>query len=120
MGQIPANCNGTFPALNSLNNSNSILYLTDVWKSSGLWNMTGVGKTVFLNNTSGNNFKKNNKISELSKHNYIYTNLWIIKVVENEDYFKLIHLESKKFLTASPNGLTLDRGMYNSALKFQA
>ena len=79
--------------------------------------MTDVGKIVFLNNTSGNNFKKNNKISKLSKYNYLYTNLWIIKEVENEDYFKLIHLESKKFLTASPNGLTLDRGMYNSALK---
>ena len=79
--------------------------------------MTDVGKIVFLNNTSGNNFKNNNKIS---KYNYLYTNLWIIKEVENEDYFKLIHLESKKFLTASPNGLTLDRGMYNSALKFQA
>ena len=83
--------------------------------------MTDVGKIVFLNNTSGNNFKKNNKISKLSKYNYLYTNLWIIKEVENEDYFKLIHLESKKFLTASPNGLTLDvRGMYNSVLRFQA
>ena len=94
-----------------------IHHLTDVWKSSGLWNMTNVGKIDFLNNTSGNNFKNNNKIS---KYNYLYTNLWIIKEVENEDYFKLIHLESKKFLTASPNGLILDRGMYNSALKFQA
>ena len=80
--------------------------------------MTDVGKTFFLNNTSENNFKNSNKIS---KYNYLYTNLWTKKEIDNEDYFKLIHLESKKFLTASPNGLTLDvRGMYNSVLRFQA
>ena len=78
--------------------------------------MTDVGKIVFLNNTSGNNFKNNNKIS---KYNYLYTNLWTKKEIDHEDYFKLIHLESKKFLTASPNGLTLEvRGMYNCTVKW--
>ena len=70
--------------------------------------MTDVGKIVFLNNTSGNNFKNNNKIS---KYNYLYTNLWMKKEVDNEDGFKLVHLESKKFLTATLNGLTLDHGV---------
>ena len=98
-----------------------IFHLTEVWKSNGLWNLIDQEKTVFLNNTSGNNFGKNNKLQNVdTKYNYLYKNLWMKKEVENEDYFKLIHLESKKFLTASPNGLTLDRGMYNSALKFQA
>ena len=84
--------------------------------------MTDVGKIVFLNNTSGNNFKINNKLKNVgTKYNNLYKNLWIKEEVDNEDYFKLIHLESKKFLTASPNGLTLDvRGMYNSVLRFQA
>ena len=82
--------------------------------------MTDVGKTVFINNKSGNNLKKNNKLQNVdTKYNYLYKNLWMKKEVENEDYFKLIHLESKKFLTASPNGLTLEvRGMYNCTVKW--
>ena len=48
------------------------------------------------------------------------TNLWIKEVI-NEDHFKLIHLESKKFLTATPaSGLALEKGMYNSVITFQA
>ena len=89
-----------------------IFHLTEVWKSNGLWNLIDQEKTVFLNNTSGNYLGKNNKLQNVdTKYNYLYKNLWMKKEVENEDYFKLIHLESKKFLTASPNGLTLDRGM---------
>ena len=49
------------------------------------------------------------------------TNLWIKGEVINEDRFKLIHLESKKFLTATPaGGLALEKGTYNSVITFQA
>ena len=49
---------------------------------------------------------------------YLSTNLWIREEVDNEDGFKLVHLESKKFLTATPNGLlALERGMQNSIIK---
>ena len=90
-----------------------IFHLTEVWKSNGLWNLIDQEKTVFLNNTSGNNFGKNNKLQNVdTKYNYLYTNLWMKKEVDNEDGFKLVHLKSKKFLTANLNGLlTLEQGM---------
>ena len=94
-----------------------ILHLTEVWKSNGLWNLINQEKIVFLNNTSGNYLGKNNKLQNVdTKYNYLYKNLWMKKEVDNEDGFKLFHLESKKFLTASLNYLTLpfltlDRGM---------
>ena len=92
--------------------SNLILHLTEVWKSNGLWNLIDQEKTVFLNNTSGNYLGRKNKLQNVdTKYNYLYKNLWMKKEVDNEDGFKLVHLESKKFLTATLNGLTLEQGM---------
>ena len=56
---------------------------------------------------------QNNKLQNVdTKYNYLYKNLWMKKEVDNENGFKLIHLESKKFLTATLNGLlALERGM---------
>ena len=68
----------------------------------------------YINNTSKNNFlgTKEGLLGTHNDLNYLSTNLWIREEVDNEDGFKLVHLESKKFLTATPNGLlTLDRGM---------
>ena len=78
----------------------------------------------YINNTSKNKFLgtlEGWQGSLLGTHNdlnYLSTNLWIREEVDNEDGFKLVHLESKKFLTATlsvaaPNGfLVLEHGMY--------
>ena len=51
-------------------------------------------------------------VETLNDFKYLSANLWIREEVDNEDSFKLVHLESKKFLTATPNGLlALERGM---------
>ena len=50
-------------------------------------------------------------VETLNDFKYLSANLWIREEVDNEDSFKLVHLESKKFLTATLNGLTLERGM---------
>ena len=56
--------------------------------------------------------KEDLNVETLNDFKHLSTNLWIREEIENEDGFKLIHMESKKFLTATPNGrLTLDRGM---------
>ena len=51
-------------------------------------------------------------VETLNDFKYLSANLWIREEVDNEDSFKLVHLESKKFLTATLNGLlALERGM---------
>ena len=69
----------------------------------------------YINNTSKNKFLGTKEDLNVGTHNdfkYLSTNLWIRENVDNEDGFKLVHLESKKFLTANLNGLlTLERGV---------
>ena len=69
----------------------------------------------YINNTFKNKFLGTKEGLTVGTHNdfkHLSTNLWIREEIENEDGFKLIHMESKKFLTATLNGLlTLERGM---------
>ena len=69
----------------------------------------------YINNTSKKKFLGTKEGLIVGTHNdfkYRSANLWIREEVDNEDGFKLVHLESKKFLTATPNGLlALERGM---------
>ena len=77
------------------------------------------GKMIYyINNTSKNKFLGTREhwygplLGTHNDLNYLSTNLWIREEVDNEDGFKLVHLESKKFLTATLNGLlALERGM---------
>ena len=56
--------------------------------------------------------KEDFNVETLNDFKYLSANLWIREEVDNEDGFKLVHLESKKFLTATLNGLlALERGM---------
>ena len=80
----------------------------------------------YINNASKNKFL-GTKDGLIGTHNdlmHLSTNLWIREEVDNEDGFKLVHLESKKFLTATlsiANGyLALEHGMYHSVIKSQA
>ena len=70
---------------------------------------------------SNNKFLGTKEGLTVGTHNdfkHLSTNLWIREEVDNEDGFKLVHLESKKFLTATPNGLlALERGIQNSVIK---
>ena len=76
----------------------------------------------YINDMSNNTFLGTKEGLTVGTHNdfkHLSTNLWIREEVDNEDGFKLVHLESKKFLTATlsvaaPNGfLVLDYGMYH-------
>ena len=76
---------------------------------------------------SNNTFLGTKEGLTVGTHNdfkHLSTNLWIREEVDNEDGFKLVHLESKKFLTATlsiANGyLALEHGMYHSVIKSQA
>ena len=68
----------------------------------------------YINNTSKNRFLGTEGLN-VGTHNdfkYCSTNFWIREEVGNEDGFKLVHLVSKKFLTATLNGLlALEQGM---------
>ena len=102
-------------------------HLADVLNSTGT--LINEGKVLYyVINTSKNKLLGTKDFKSISKdkispanivgtHNdfkHHSTNLWIKGEVINEDRFKLIHLESKKFLTATPNGLlALERGMQN-------
>ena len=79
----------------------------------------------YIDNTSKNKFLGTKEGLTVGTHNdfkHVSTNLWIREEVDNENSFKLIHLESKKVLTATlsvaaPNGfLVLEHGMYHSLM----
>ena len=67
---------------------------------------------MYKNKFLGTNGKGDLNVETLNDFKYLSANLWIREEVDNEDSFKLVHLESKKFLTATLNGLlALERGM---------